>query len=278
MKKIYTIGKKNRIFKNNNFLMNLSLTNKIIIFTCITYILSIILTSILGEKFFLENLALTPALITSGKKPWTIITSIFMHGSMFHLFANMFSLFFLGNFLEKIIGDKKFFYIFLSSGLMGGIFYILGALIFNTPTISAVGASGAIFGLLGTLAILIPYSKIYLIVGPLILIVLQVVANAIFPLKFLPTIDIIINVLLLVMVFSLFSFNTNLRKIAIPIKLQMWVLPIIAIVPLVIIAQFIPLPIGNSAHIGGLVVGLICGIYLKIKYKNKMRMISNHFR
>src|SRR3990172_96954 len=72
----------------------------------------------------------------------------------FHLFANMFSLFFIGNFLEKIIGRKRLFMVYLFSGLVGGAFFVLSGLIFNNNA-PGVGASGAIFGLLGVLAVLV---------------------------------------------------------------------------------------------------------------------------
>ena len=65
------------------------------------------------------------------------------------------------------------------------------------------------------------------------------------------------------MIFSLFSFNPSFRKFAVPVELPMWLLPIIAIVPLVVLEFFVNLPIGNSAHIGGLLVGLLYGFYLK---------------
>ena len=71
--------------------------------------------------------------------------------------------------------------------------------------------------------------------------------------------------------------GSKLRKFAVPVELRMWVLPIVAIVPLVIIGFFVSLPIGNSAHIGGLVVGLIYGFYLRKKFPNKVHQISSHF-
>jgi membrane associated rhomboid family serine protease len=80
------------------------------------------------------------------------------------------------------------------------------------------------------------------------------------------------------MIFSLFYFNHSIRKIAMPLELPMWLLPIIAIVPLTIIGFFIPLPIGNSAHFGGLVLGLAYGFYLRKKFPNKTKLISKHFK
>lgn len=58
----------------------------------------------------------------------------------------------------------------------------------------------------------------------------------------------------------------------------MWLAPIVAIVPLVIISFTIDLPIGNSAHFGGLIVGLIYGLYLRLKYPQKMLMLKRFFR
>ena len=263
--------------KRRSFFGNFSITNQLIFINIILYIVSLFLLSIYGERFFLDNIAITPSLILAGTNFWTFITSMFSHISFFHIFVNMFSLFFVGNFLEKIIGRVRFIWVYLVSGLIGGIFFVLSGMIFSN-NLPGVGASGAIFGLLGVLAVLVPYSKIYLIVGPLILIFLQFTLRAFIPVNFLPTFTMVINILIILMIFSIFSFNPNMRRFAVPLELPMWVLPIVVIVPLTIIGFFVNLPIGNSAHIGGLAMGLLYGFYLRKKFPRKINMIRKHFR
>ncbi len=265
--------------RKDNFFARLNMTNRLIIANIIFYVVSLSVLAFLGEQFFLDNFAVTPLSVLSGKNLWTLATSMFSHLLFFHVFANMFSLFFIGNFLEKIIGRKRFFWVYIFAGLTGGIFFALSGLIFNNNA-PGIGASGAIFGLLGILAVLVPYSKIYLIAGPLILILAQVILNPIVPTEIASVFGMIINILIFAMIFAIFSWNPKIRKFAVPIELSMWLLPIIAIVPLVLI-DFVPgidLPIGNSAHLGGLLVGLLYGFYLKRKFPNKTRMISKHFR
>ena len=266
-----------KISGRQNFFSNLSLTSQLIFANVFFYFVSLIILFTLGEDFFLNNFAINPEQISQGKSLWTFFTSMFSHVLFFHIFANMFSLFFIGNFLEKIIGKKRFFLVYIVSGILGGIFFVASGIIFNNSS-PGVGASGAIFGLLGVLAVLVPRSKIYLIAGPLILILLQVILSPVIPVNLAGTLSFIFNILIFAMILSMFSFNSNMRKIAVPIELQMWLLPIIAIVPLVTIGFFVNLPIGNSAHIGGLIVGLLYGFYLKQKYPNKTRMISRHFQ
>ncbi len=261
-----------------NFFNNFSITNKLIFANLILYLASVFVLMGFGPEFFTRNFALTPSLILSGQALWTLFTSMFSHVQFFHIFANMFSLFFIGNFLEKIIGSKRFLSVYLIAGLVGGIFFVLSGLIFGKLDVPGIGASGAIFGILGVLAVLVPYSKIYLIVGPLILILADVILSPIIPPEFLSVFSNIITILIFIMIFSLFSFNSSLRKFAVPLELPMWLLPLIAIVPLVTIGFFVNLPIGNSAHIGGLAVGLAYGFYLKKKFPNKTQRISKHFR
>jgi len=93
-------------------------------------------------------------------KPWTIVTYIFLHGSFQHLFYNMLALGLFGSILEKIIGSKKFLIVFFVSGIFAGI----GSLIFYS---SSIGASGAIYGILGVLAVLRPRMIVYFSFIPL---------------------------------------------------------------------------------------------------------------
>jgi rhomboid protease GluP len=73
------------------------------------------------------------------------LTSLFLHSGFAHLAMNMISLYFLGSFAEVSFGRGRFLALYFISGIAGGLAYLyFGA--FNSP---AVGASGAIFGLLG---------------------------------------------------------------------------------------------------------------------------------
>jgi len=256
----------------------LSLTVKLIILNVILYLISLLLVAIYGEGFLLNNFALIPSNILSGKALWSILTCMFLHGSFFHLFANMFSLFFIGIFLENIIGKKRFLLVYIFAGFLGGGFYILAGLIFGGVDVPAVGASGAIFGLLGVLAVLIPFSRIYLIAGPLILIVAEVILLPSLPSGIAGVLSVLINILIFAMIFAILSPNSFFRKLAVPVELPMWLLPIVAIVPLSVIGFFVELPIGNSAHFGGLVLGLIYGFYLRRKFPRKTSGLSRMFR
>ena len=81
---------------------------------------------------------------------WRIFTSIFIHWSLMHLAVNMYSLFILGTQLETFIGKIKYIIVFLVSGITGSLFSLVMQVI-NEGNIISGGASGAIFGILGSL-------------------------------------------------------------------------------------------------------------------------------
>lgn len=100
------------------------------------------------------SLGLTPALLS--QQPWTIISSMFVHGSFTHILFNMIGLYFLGSFLIRAVGERSFLAVFFLGGLAGNVLFILLADPFST----AVGASGAIYALGGALAILVPRAPV----------------------------------------------------------------------------------------------------------------------
>lgn len=281
MAEIYKIQKRKSRFNLNTSII-------LIITNVISFLAVIILSAIFGESQILDLLALRPDYILQGKNLWTLATSMFLHMNFAHLFFNMISLFFVGTLLEKIIGKKRFFLFYMISGLFAGLFFSLlsgffgagiGEKIFGDPAIFGLGASGAIFGLVGVLAVLIPRKKIYLIGGPLIAIIAQAIFESIFPENPISNaLSVIISIYIFFSIFATFSFNPRLKKFAIPIELQFWLIPIIAIVPLVIIGLFVSLPIGNTAHAGGLIAGLLYGVYLRKKYKRKTDYIKQVFK
>lgn len=81
---------------------------------------------------------------TTNGQWWRLLTSIFLHGGLLHLVANMASLLFAGIFLEPLLGRTKYALIYLATGILASC-----ASIWWHPATVSVGASGAIFGLYG---------------------------------------------------------------------------------------------------------------------------------
>jgi membrane associated rhomboid family serine protease len=200
----------------------------------------------------------------------------------------MFSLWFVGGFVEKLIGRKRFIWFYLIAGVFAGILSVLLAGLFGygiwgkilgSPTIPMLGASGAIFGLVGLLAVIVPRARVYLIAGPLIAIIAEAILGMFVKSAVLMGIfGFIVNIYIIISIFMMFSFNPGTRKLIVPIEMPFWLLPFVAIIPLVAIGFFVFLPIGNVAHFGGLVAGLIYGAYLRVKFKKKVEMLQRYFR
>jgi len=90
---------------------------------------------------------------------WRLITAAFLHGNLLHLAMNMFVLWIVGAPVEQAVGRGRFLVLYLVSGLAGSA----GALIFS-PNAITVGASGAIFGILGA-ALVLESQKTYVLGG-----------------------------------------------------------------------------------------------------------------
>ena len=92
-------------------------------------------------------------------RPWTIVTNLFVHGGVWHIFANMITLYFFGSFLCRLIGVKKFLLVYFSGGILGNIFFFL---LPPSPFSIAIGASGAVFALGGVLAVMMPRLRVFI--------------------------------------------------------------------------------------------------------------------
>jgi membrane associated rhomboid family serine protease len=110
--------------------------------------------SIIFPAFVYNYLALNPDYVM--QRPWTLITHMFVHADFNHLFWNMLFLFFFGMELERRVGEKKFLQIYILSGIVAA----LGQMMISGG--SMVGASGALFGVMGCLAIIAPEIRILL--------------------------------------------------------------------------------------------------------------------
>lgn len=88
-------------------------------------------------------------------EPWRLVTSMFLHASVTHLFFNMYALFLFGPLVEQRIGPKRFLGLYLLTGVLAAF---IGAFIYD----AALGASGAIMGIIGVLVVLNPDLKLLL--------------------------------------------------------------------------------------------------------------------
>lgn len=146
-------------------------------------------------------------------RPWILLTSMFLHGGVYHALINMYALILFGGILEQKIGPKRLLLLYFSSGL-------IAAFLSSFFYARALGASGAIYGVIGGLIIIMPQLRL------------------------------------------LFLFF---------IPMPLWVAGIIYVL-IDVFGIFFPSGTGNIAHLAGIGVGLLYGLYLKnqsIKFKKK---------
>lgn len=108
---------------------------------------------------FYMKFGTTPVLIhqTKGGGAVSNITSIFLHGSIFHLLGNMLPLWVFGRRVEDACGHWRYFAFYLLAGTWANILYVI---VLSDSPIPGIGASGAIFGLMGAYLLLYPTGRI----------------------------------------------------------------------------------------------------------------------
>ncbi len=125
----------------------------------ITYILIFInilfyVLSIISNSFY-NSMVLNPSKILNGEY-YRLLSCIFMHGGIIHLLCNMYCLYVIGPQVESFFGKIKYIVIYLLSGIIGSLMSLS-----ITNSIS-LGASGAIFGLLGSILYFGYHYRVYL--------------------------------------------------------------------------------------------------------------------
>lgn len=142
------VDKMNKIFKSNTPVLTIIL---------ITINVLIFLYGLFFDKssMLINNFALYAPYVRGGDY-YRLISSAFLHVSLFHLLVNMYSLYIIGSQIENFFGKTKYIVIYLFSAIIGSLFSML-----FTRGVS-IGASGAIFGLLGAMLYFGYFYRIYL--------------------------------------------------------------------------------------------------------------------
>ncbi len=132
------------------------IVTKVIMFICFAmYIATLLVNNNFNVALIL--LGANNRSLVLGGQVWRLLTSAFLHGNILHLLVNMYSLWIIGSQVETYIGKWKFLVIYLLSAIMGSLFSI----VFYANSIS-IGASGALFGLMGALLYFGYHYRLYL--------------------------------------------------------------------------------------------------------------------
>ena len=109
-----------------------------------------------GDRFTLPGLQPTPVSVYL-----TLVTSMFMHGGLAHLFGNMLFLWIFGDNLENALGRRRYLTFYIVCGLIAALSHVAATTLLNgNMLIPSLGASGAISGVLGGYLILCPHRRV----------------------------------------------------------------------------------------------------------------------
>jgi membrane associated rhomboid family serine protease len=123
-----------------------SATTTLLAVNVAVFVFSVLLTPGGSRTEVLVRLgAMVPALVVEGQY-WRLVTAIFLHFNLVHLLLNTLGLTIFGNLIESVFGSARMLAVYLATGFVASTV----SFAFGSPAAIAVGASGAIFGLLGT--------------------------------------------------------------------------------------------------------------------------------
>ncbi len=139
------------------------MTFLLIVVNCFVFYLEVVAVGVFSEgdgywPFFMKY-AVTPSVILSGQGGGVIsnVTAMFLHGGLLHLVGNMLPLWVFGRRVEDACGPWRFLAFYLLAGTWAHVFFVL---VLSDSHIPGLGASGAIFGLMGAYLLLYPGGRI----------------------------------------------------------------------------------------------------------------------
>jgi len=112
---------------------------------------------------FINSYELTPYYVLHGQRLYTLFTSMFLHADLWHIGGNMLFLYVFGDNVEDAFGHGRYLVFYFISGIAASVAFIWAQLSVGTPQAlfaGAIGASGAIAGVLGAYLILYPKARI----------------------------------------------------------------------------------------------------------------------
>lgn len=110
---------------------------------------------------FIYTYGMIPALVSRGEALHTLLTSMFLHGGVLHLFGNMLYLYIFGDNVEDAMGHRRYLLFYILCGLAASALQIA---INPASTLPNVGASGAIAGVLGAYFVTYPFARVHTII------------------------------------------------------------------------------------------------------------------
>lgn len=133
-------------------------------------LLSIAREPIVNQIF--QVLSLVPHIVLQGKDLHTLVTYMFLHSGLMHFALNALALLGAGVAVERDIGSRSFTLLFFLSGIVAGLVHSFAFPNSKTPV---VGASGAIFGVIAVLCLLMPFKITFVAIFPLPAVVVGII-------------------------------------------------------------------------------------------------------
>jgi len=138
-----------------------------VVLTIIKINIIVFLFWILGANAYpmlmIKNFLVSWEFVTEGRV-WTLVTSVFSHNMLFHLLVNMFVFYGFGSTLETIMGHKRFIAFYLMAGIVASLGHcFVSSFLLHEPGLPALGASGAVAGVIVLFSFLFPKEKLLLL-------------------------------------------------------------------------------------------------------------------